>query len=323
MGDEDTTLVAITKTSSKDLEIGGTKTKCTREGFDAELAMNNVCSQCTLQDVGTFYFPVFPPSSKDTDKKYTAHVLFYNQDEGMAHVSTGMPFSSPRELKQSCHAIDQNTFVFDSFMITLNEEWTVYNVIRLSHQFKNVLAGVLFKQTDVQRTGLSRIKKTAATDFTLVSDDGKAVFVHKSVLEGLWPFFKVMVDSNMEERYSKRVTLSMPKSTLDVLVQYLYGEELDLHFEDAANLIVCAQMYDLPELLDIASEKVKQETLTIQQAIHLWHKAFEANNDDIREYAAGKIEGLNPKTADLDAQIEEFDKNELVSLFCDVMAIKD
>lgn len=136
-------------------------------------------------------------------------------------------------------------------------------------------------------------------------------------MEALWPFFKGMVESNMQESSDKRVKLSMPNSTMDVLVRYLYGEKLNLQLEDAANLIVSAQMYNLP-VLDIATTKVKSVTPAIQQATSLWRKAFEAKSEDIMGYYAGKIVSLIPRTSDFSAQIATLENSEVASFFSDV-----
>lgn len=318
MTDEKVTSAATTKKSIKDLNIGGTQTACTQKEFDKQI-QGNVRARCTLEGVGTFYFVYGPAVPNDKQNRHDVFLKFYNSQEGVAHKSSISPFLCTKVAREkSCHAIDQNTFVLEDIMISLNDKWSYTNFIRLDSAGKTALAGYLSKQTDVHKTGLSRIKRTADSDFILESVDGETVSVHKSVMEGLWPFFKGMVDSNMEEKANKRVKLSTPKSTMNVLVRYLYGEELNLQFEDAANLVVYAQMYDLPELLEIAITKVKKVTMTIQQAIYLWRKAFEAKNEDVRGYSAGKIEGLIPETGDFNAQIESLDKNEVVSLFSDV-----
>lgn len=317
MSEEKVTSTASTKKSIKDLKLGGTKTACTREEFDKQIE-GKLRSQCTLKDVGTFYFVFGEILTGDKEGRYNVYLKFYNDEEGMEHTSPKATFNCPRNSSSLVHAIDQNTFCFDDCLISMSKDWTGHNFVRLNTSNKTALAGFLSEQTDVHKSGLSRIKRTADSDFTLESGDGETASVHRSVMEGLWPFFKGMVESNMEETSNKRVKLSMPKSTMDVLVRYLYGEELNLQFEDAANLIVYAQMYDLPELLEIATTKVKSVTLTIQQAIYLWRKAFEAKNEDVRGYSAGKIEVLIPKTSDFNGEIESLEKNEVVSLFSDV-----
>lgn len=313
----DETSTASTKKSIEDLNIGGKKTACTRKQFDKQIE-GKLRAQCILKNVGTFYFVFGGVSREDSQGRHKVYLKFYNDEEGVVHKSAYALFICPRDHQGFCHAIDQNTFMLESFMISMNEDWTKHNFIPMGPQDKTAFAAYLSDQTDVHKTGLSRIKRTADSDFTLESGDGETVAVHRSVMEGLWPFFKGMVDSNMEETSNKRVKLSMPKSTMDVLVRYLYGEELSLQFEDAANLIVYAQMYNLPELLDIATTEVKSVAHTIQQAIYLWCKAFEAKNEDVRGYSAGKIEGLIPKTSDFNGEIESLEKSEVVSLFSDV-----
>lgn len=317
MSDEKATSIASSTKSIKDLNIGGVKTPCTREEFDKQIE-GKVRARCPLKDVGTFYFVYGEVNSVDTRGRYNIYLKFYNEEENMVHTSLDSPFISMTGRYHTGVAIDQTTFTFDSCLVVMDPTWTNGTIANLSDQSKSTLITHWSKQTTVHKTGLSRIRDTADSDFTLESDDGSTVSVHKSVLEGLWPFFKGMVDSKMEETANKRVKLNMPKSTMDVLVRYLYGEDLNLKFDDAANLIVYAQMYDLPELLDLATEKVKQVTLSIQQAIYLWRKAFEAKNDSVRTYSANKIEGLIPQTKDFNAQIESLEKIELLSLFSDV-----
>lgn len=319
MSGEKTTSIASSAKSIKDLSIGGNTMPCTREEFDKQIE-GKVRAKCPLKDVGTFYFVYGEADPMDTRGWYRIYIKFYNDEENVVHTSSFSPVISTGGCYHTGVAIDQNTFTFDNCLVTLTKTWSSCNYAKLSDQSKSALIGHLSKQTTVHKDGLSRIREVADSDFTLESDDGSTVSVHKSVLEGLWPFFKGMVDSKMEETTNKRVKLNMPKSTMDVLVRYLYGEDLNLQFDDAANLIVYAQMYDLPELLDLATEKVKQMTLSIQQAIYLWRKAFEAKNESVRAYSANKIEGLIPETKNFNAQIESLEKIELLSLFSDAAA---
>lgn len=90
------------------------------------------------------------------------------------------------------------------------------------------MADQLANLTSVQETGLARINQRAETDFALECDEGHQIGVQRSVMEGLWPFFKGMMGSNTKEVTDKKLKLSMPKSTQEVLVQYLYGEKPNL-----------------------------------------------------------------------------------------------
>lgn len=122
----------------------------------------------------------------------------------------------------------------------------------------------------------------------------------------------------MKEVAEKTVRLNMPRTTLEALVRYLYGERLDLSVMDAANLIVYAQMYELTELLHLATDQVRSSRIDCSQAIYLWRKGFEAQNENLRAYASRTIEKLMPDVEDFDGEIAYLERAELVSLFTDV-----
>lgn len=81
-------------------------------------------------------------------------------------------------------------------------------------------------------------------------------------------------------------------------------------------------MYNLPELLDIATKTVKETTLDIDQAVLLWTKSFEANNDDLRDYSSEHINTLMSEVDEFHTKISHLDKDLLVSLFQDISQVK-
>lgn len=98
---------------------------------------------------------------------------------------------------------------------------------QLNKQVKLDMADHLSEQTTVHKTGLARIREIAETDFTLLRDGGEKIEVHRSVMEGLWPFLPGSDGFQHERGDPEKVK---PKSTLEALVRYLYGEKLDLAF---------------------------------------------------------------------------------------------
>ncbi|KAG5366734.1 hypothetical protein CJU89_1170 [Yarrowia sp. B02] len=130
-----------------------------------------------------------------------------------------------------------------------------------------------------------------------------------------------MIASDMKEADENEVKLAMPKSALEAAVKYLYGQELVLDFDDAARLIVSAQMYTLDELLLIAVEKITTTKMDAPQAVFLWQKCFESNNMDLRKYAAKKLHELLPNVTDVMEKIEGLEKVELVHMFQGVCAV--
>lgn len=237
--------------------------------------------------------------------------------------STKTPlFASERIPGCRMSVIDTATFLVDNSLLKTNDRWCGWTYQELHPQtvaaMTNHLCHLSGLHTSIHKTGLAQIHQTAESDFSLKSEDGKEVKVHKTVLEGLWPFFRGMVESKMKEVTQKCVKLPIPKSTLDVLVRYFYGEALELELEDAANLIVAAQMYDLPELLEIATTKVESEEMEMAQAVYVWQKSFEAQNEDLRDHASKRIEALMPDTENFDDSIQHLAKKQLVCLLQDI-----
>ncbi|KAG5368818.1 hypothetical protein CJU90_1048 [Yarrowia sp. C11] len=299
----------------RDLNIGGTKVPCTYEDFIKETDML-FTTQCTLENVGRFYF-VFGQVSH-VIIKFGFTLKFYNFDEGVVHTSPVITCSDPKFLQhRECQALDQNTFLFMHYLLSLDKEWKTATMVPIT---PSELIPFLTKQTHIQLNGLSRIRTEAPWDFTLISDELQFVEVHRSVMEGVWPYFKRTVE---HDRPKNILRVEMPKSTIEVMVRYLYGQDMKLGFQDAANLLVSAQKYELPELLELVEVHLKCVTPTIQQAFYLWHKAFEAQNEDIRVHASGHILTLSPKaeSSEFSSLIGQLDKDAMARLFSDVVAV--
>lgn len=230
-------------------------------------------------------------------------------------------FSCKRTSTDDSVALNQNLFLFSNCLIALDDEWKHRVFQNIYDDTKTLMTDFLLDQTSVHKSGLSRIRKDATSDFTLKPEQGEDINVHKSVMEGMWPFFKGMLDSNMKEVAEGYVKLPISESTLQVIVRYLYGEELSLEFDDAANLIVFAQMYDLSELLEIATATVKQCAPSIEQAVLLWQKSFEANNEDMRNFASRHIKTLMAEVDDFHDKIDHLEKAQLVCLLQDLSQI--
>lgn len=303
-------------TKTNDWNIGGTQIECTKEEFDEEIN-GNLKAQCTLENAGTFYF-VTGGELCETIKELDIHLKFFDEEEGVMHISDCLHIPTINFVGDSPVAVNQNLFMFKDFVMLLEHDWGSSTYCHISKSAHTRIADFYLTQTSVHKTGLSRIKKDATADFTLKAEKGRAIKVHKSVMEGLWPFFKGMLASNMQEVADGFVKFPMPRTTLEVIVRYLYGEELSLKFEDAANLIVFAQMYDLPELLEIATVEVKKDVLTITKAVLLWRKGFEANNEDVRDFASGHIDTLMSETKDFHGKISHLEKDELLCLLQDI-----
>lgn len=307
----------------------GIKKACTKTELLSELT--HVHSSCTLSGVGEFFF--VHSSKPDGSPSGNVYLKFYDSELGVLHSSQSCCFNHGEEEEEEggdseerieALAMNPHTFLIkaDSWrgLCLLDATWkkATYSPIedadflRMASFFNG--GG---PATEVHRTGLARIRNGTPGDFWLKSNDGGTIDVHKTVLYPLWPFFAATVDSNMKESTNNSISLPFPTSTVEVLVRYLYGESLEMEFDDAANLLIMAQMYDLPELLSLAVSRTKCGTMDARQALLLWKKSFEANNEEMRSHSTAKIKLIMPNISD-SKLLDDLNREELVSLFMDV-----
>lgn len=291
--------------------------------FDASIK-DRVHAVCTLGDLGEIYFVMEEPNEDDPEGLRRVNLAYYNGRKGES-IHSRHPVFITTEQYEKVVAINPTTFLFTSgannqgFLLIMDEDWTKGIVQTFSHETTQAVRE-MYTTVSSPKSRLSKIRHGSEGDFSLSSDDGEVVKVHKSVMVGLWPFFKAMMDSEMTEAQSGEMKLPMPHSTLETIVRFMYDEDLELGFDDAARMVVFADMYELPELLEVAVERVKREDMSIKQTVFLWQRCFEAKNDGLRKYASGKLEKMMSKvTAEVyDEEIEGLEKDELSCLFKDV-----
>lgn len=307
---------------------------CSEEQLVRETAF--LYSSCTLQEMGSFYFA--HALKADGNASRAVYLKFYDNKLGLLHTSLDKcfhaepPISASSPPKVLSMAVNPHVFFLRSRLwqgvCLLDNSWTVVVFQTLENEDIPKLASFIkdnnpdeIHLTSVHKTGLAKIRDGTPGDFHLTSEDGQKIEVHKTVLQPLWPFFSATIDSNMMEATENSLDLPFPASTIEVAVRYLYGQPLEFGFGDAANLLVMAQMYDLPELLSLAVAKIKAEALDVQQAIMLWKKSFEACNDDLRSYSAARIKQMMPDISH-SKQLDDLDRDEMVALFMDVSGVE-
>lgn len=298
----------------------------TKEAFDAEIK-GNIYASCILKDVGTFYFVYGVDDNSTATARHNVHLCYYNEALKQRHFSSASLFPAP-SYPSEVIALSENAFVMSSVpelsatysLVTLKDNWGTSTVCRIEKESVQLLPDFIAARTNVQKSGLSQIRAAADGDFSLKSEDGQVIKVHKAVMTALWPFFKTMMQSEMKEAAENELELPMPHSTLEVIVRYLYGQDMSLLRGDATRLVVFAQMYDLPELLNIAIAKVKQSSwfLSTREVVYLWQKCNEANNIELREFATARLAQLMPDNTKFGEDIKDLGRDELSCLLQDL-----
>lgn len=130
----------------------------------------------------------------------------------------------------------------------------------------------------------------------------------------MWPYFAKVKETN-------ELVLPIGLSTLEAIGGYLYGQTTVLSFDEAARLVKYAQMYDLPELLEMAVQRVQRGVVRNSQAIYLWQLSLEAENEELRMYAALQVHKLMPSMNLFKERFDGMDKENMVRLFQDVCVV--
>lgn len=313
----------------------GTQTPCTQEEFDAAID-GKVYSSCDLNDK-TFYF-VYGEDTGIAENPAVHKIILtcYDKQKGVRITSGRTCFFRAAAKTEKSEAISTHTFLVmngpGAQLVSFTDNWDRSSVIDIDTTLSNfnglskVLRGLQSAnaQTSVQKNGLCRIREGLEGDFSLTSREGEVINVHKAVVAPLWPFFDALVKSEMKETKENEVKFDIPKSTLEVIVRYLYGQDLGLEFSDAARLVVAAQMYDLSELLEISVKQVTLSSMTLEQAIFAWKLGFEAKNDKIRTHCAEEVHSMMSDCNDFADKVDELTKEELQYLMHDLaFAIKN
>lgn len=238
------------------------------------------------------------------------------------YVSSNVNIDWKQSPYTACVAIDENNFLltngmFKACLVALTDCWRYSSVHSVDGHLRNKLLG--FPTPCVHKQSLWRIGDASEGDFTLVSGEGDALKVHSVVAMGCSPFFKAMMDTNMQEAVNKRLQVDISTAALQVAVGHFYGQNLPMTIIDAAELVGFAQMWCLPDLQKEAEGAFKTEPPrdTIQAAF-LWKKAFEAQNSELRQYGALQMRLLlQMESEDMEESWNVEDKD-LVHLWRDV-----
>lgn len=298
----------------------GFQTSCTRRQFESEISL--LYASCHLEGFGDYYFA--HDQEHDGTASGDVYLFFYDERHQRMYRSQTEVFSSTwTGVTNPCMAINPFIFLIRSEradrIITLVQDWSGGDSHYILREMANKMTTFLSTRvlTDINKTGLARIRDSTPGDVLLNGNDGESVTVHKMVVKPLWPFFATAMETDMAESHQNAINLPFPTSTVEGMVRYLYGQELELDFEDAVKLVEMALVYDLPELLSLAIERIKKEKIGVVRSISLWKTAFEAKNDELREFSA-KVMRANMAEISSSSLLDGLDRNEVVELFLDV-----
>ncbi|VBB88788.1 Conserved hypothetical protein [Yarrowia lipolytica] len=186
---------------------------------------------------------------------------------------------------------------------------------------EKLLCEVMTLHYSQRLVGLSKVRLNGDFDFTLVTKEG-TIPIHSVVFKASLPFFAAMIDANMIDSREKRLEIPYPHAWVEVMVSYFYGEPFEAEFEQATGLLVLADVYDIPELRHLAVFRIKTEELDMTKCLTGWRNAFEAQNEQMREYFAAFARDQWNELEHVAEPLYGMPKQEVVEFMLDVSKAK-
>lgn len=129
----------------------------------------------------------------------------------------------------------------------------------------------------------NRMEDSDLPTFTVSSP----IKVHMMVLFARWPHFSRIMSSQMTEFHNRKLYIPEPVAWVRKLVEFMYRDSIDgCTIEEAAGLLILANLYELPRLRTLCIECISKLGITDNNAVIVWHRAMEADEEVIRRNAA-------------------------------------
>lgn len=164
-------------------------------------------------------------------------------------------------------------------------------------------------------------------DFHIECLDQVRIPVHSLILKTYWPFFKTMMHNDCAESNDKVLKLDYPADWIEVLVSFIYGQDVQMTFEQATGLLGVAEMYQLSELADMATDEIvgsPKDSITLEAAITGWKRAFQAHNEKVTAFLARQVASKQSQFGQSEkekAAFSDLSAEEALGLYFDTLKI--
>jgi RCC1 and BTB domain-containing protein len=129
---------------------------------------------------------------------------------------------------------------------------------------------------------LSMVNDEEFSDLTFMIEN-EPIYAHRAIISKRSDTFAAMFRSGMRESTERVITLpNISKSTFLLLLEYLYTDTVKIRVEDAIELYICADQYQLERLRDMCCDVVRRN-LSAENSGPLLQTASEAHCSVLRE----------------------------------------
>lgn len=124
--------------------------------------------------------------------------------------------------------------------------------------------------------------------------DGLPVFklsapvkTHFLILYSRWPHFRRIMQSGMSEARGRRIYIPEPVAWVEKLVEYMYTDSVsDYTVDNVSGLLILANLYELPRLRRLCLEHISRSSVTPENAVTVYWRAYLATETDLQKTAA-------------------------------------
>lgn len=129
-----------------------------------------------------------------------------------------------------------------------------------------------------------------SADFRIEVEDGRAVRVHKIILQAQWPYFRNMLNSHMIEAVNNKVVaVGHDYDTILAMITFLYSGDMNIQsVEHSLKLYRAAHQYDIQRMRSMAKSYLSRN-LKLDQLFEVLVYADHFNCQDIKEVCLRKL----------------------------------
>mmetsp|Transcript_35801 Transcript_35801/g.55083 ORF Transcript_35801/g.55083 Transcript_35801/m.55083 type:complete len:595 (+) Transcript_35801:211-1995(+) len=125
------------------------------------------------------------------------------------------------------------------------------------------------------------------SDVVFDMDNHEQVHAHRAILAQRCAHFEAMFRSGMRESTERNIRIpNTPKSIFLLLLEYIYTDTVHVEVEQAIELYICADLYQLDRLRDMCTRVVKQH-LSTDNAAPLLQSAHDLHCDPLKDICMG------------------------------------
>ncbi|ORX96608.1 galactose oxidase [Basidiobolus meristosporus CBS 931.73] len=122
------------------------------------------------------------------------------------------------------------------------------------------------------------------SDFQIVTEEGRTLYVHKVILVARWPHFRSLLQSNMSEINGGRMKVEESYPVMHTFLKYIYQDSFDEEspWHITADVLVLAEMYMVHRLKKICANLLYHKHLRVDTCAYIFQQAVMSQEEGLK-----------------------------------------